>query len=263
MNKNKIAKLLKSLKELNLTNLEMGIMWGGIILILNISLCIGWPNSRYLPTLDKICLAGISIIFDKGFISNVLHTLSSYFTGLMVGSIFGYFLGVFVILNKWAKNYVMLIADILRPFPSVALIPIAIMLMGLGLKMKVFIIAYGVVWPILISTIYGAENIGQETLEMVENLRIPRKQFVFQVAFPASLPFLISGLRNASGIALLLSLSVEILAGGNGLGNQIIEMRFSSNIAGVYFVIFFIGLMGFSLNKILVSLENWYLRSFV
>lgn len=263
MNKNNIVKILRSLKDLNLTNVAKGIIWGGGILMLDILLRIGWSNSRYLPTLDKICLAGISIILDQGFITNVLYTLFSYFTGLIVGSVIGCLLGVFVILNKWAKNYVMLIADILRPFPSIALIPIAIMLMGLGLKMKVFIIAYGVMWPILISAVYGAENIGQETLEMVEILRIPRKQFVFQVVFPASLPFIISGLRNASGIALLLSLSVEILAGGNGLGNQIVEMRFSSNIAGAYFVISLIGLMGFSLNKILVSLENWYLRSFI
>lgn len=215
-------------------------------------------NPTYLPPASAILVTSARILADPEFLASVAGTLLAWAAGMAVAMTIAIPLGL--ALGSSRRSYLAATAavELLRPIPSVALIPLVILLLGRGLDMKVVLIAYASVWPILFNTIYGMREVDPVARDTARAYGLDRAAILWMVSLPTSSPFIYTGIRIAAGIALILAISAELIAGGGpGIGTWMI----ANAETGVprellYAAIVVTGLIGLGINTLLVAGER-------
>jgi NitT/TauT family transport system permease protein len=144
-----------------------------------------------------------------------------WLVGMLVTVLVAVPLGAFVGVSRWADAASGLLFDFVRPIPAVALVPVAIVLLGLGLRMQAFLIAFAAVWPLLFNTRYGVRNVDPLLLDSGRVMGLGRLALLRRVVLPAALPAIFTGLRLSASIAVVLTVVTELVAAGTGLGHYI------------------------------------------
>ena len=114
-----------------------------------------------------------------------------YLIGALAGVIVGFLMGLFKPINAALGG----IVSVLRPIPTIALVPIVILLAGIGFSSKVIIIAFGSFWPVLLNTIHGIQTVDGKLLEVAYTYRIPTMKTIWRIVVPSSIPAILTGLR--------------------------------------------------------------------
>jgi NitT/TauT family transport system permease protein len=184
---------------------------------------IGLVNREDLPPTSDVLRTLWQMLTAEGFASDVLITTGNWLLGLAVaiaiGVSAGLLLGSVPMLNAASR----LAIDFLRPIPSVALIPLAILVLGTGTEMRVFVIVFASIWPILFNTIYGLMEVDPLARETARSFGAGRIRVAFTVSLPSAAPFVLTGIRLGATIALILEITAELLGGGGagGIGKVI------------------------------------------
>ena len=176
-------------------------------------------NPSFLPPASKVLTTALGLVVDPEFLVAVAGTLMAWVLGMLIAALVGVSLGV--VLGSSRRSYAAAITAIefLRPIPSVALIPLAIVLLGRGLDMKVMLVAYASLWPILFNAIYGIREVDPVALDTARVFGFRRRDVLRRVSLPSAAPFIYTGLRISAGIALIVAISTELIAGGShGIG---------------------------------------------
>lgn len=213
---------------------------------------IGLVNPAYLPTATSILATAAGLLGDAGFLQGVAETLAAWSVGLALAAAIAIPLGLAAGSVAAVRPAITALVELLRPIPSVALIPAAILLLGRGLDMKVALVVYASVWPILINAIYGVGEVEPLSRETARAFGFGRLGTLWRVSLPAALPFVYTGLRIAAGFALIVAISTELLAGGGGIGGWMLE-RSQPGVPRehLYAAIVLTGLLGLAINAIL------------
>jgi ABC-type nitrate/sulfonate/bicarbonate transport system permease component len=140
--------------------------------------------------------------------------------------------------------------NILRPLPSSAIIPMAIIFLGIGIEMKLFIIVFGCSWPILINTIDGAIGLEPMFLRTSKILGFSNLERLKNVIIPATLPAIFTGLRISIAISFILTITVEMIVGTSGIGYFIIDKERSFRFPEMYGGILCLGILGIIINNV-------------
>ena len=183
----------------------------------------GLVSREDLPPTSDVLRALWQMVAVEGFGSDVLITTGNWLIGLAVaiaiGVPAGLLLGSVPILNSASR----LAIDFLRPIPSVALIPLAILVLGTGTEMRVFVMVFAAIWPILFNTIYGLMEVDPLAKETARSFGAGRIRVALTVSLPSASPFILTGIRLAATIALILEITAELLGGGGagGIGKVI------------------------------------------
>ncbi|MGD2035424.1 MAG: ABC transporter permease subunit, partial [Bacteroidales bacterium] len=143
--------------------------------------------------------------------------------------------------------------------PSAAIIPIAILFLGIEDNMKIFVICFGSSWPILINTIDGVKSVEPMYIKTGMVYNFSNFKIFTKILIPASLPVIFTGFRISIAIALILAITVEMIVGGNGLGYYILDAERSFKFSEMYSGIFTVGIIGYFINYSIVKLENKFL----
>jgi len=155
--------------------------------------------------------------------------------------------------------------EFLRPAPAIAIMPIAFLFFGLDVRMKVFVIAWGAFWPILLNAVDGVRSIDSILFETARIYGYRGRGMLGRIVLPAALPYTMAGLRLGLTISLILAIFVEIFTSGSGLGFLIVEYRAAIRIPEVYASILMVALLGYLLNAGFVAVEDrvirWYRQS--
>jgi len=207
-------------------------------------------NPTYLPPASSVALAAASILAEPEFLADVRGTMTAWAIGLAIATAVAVPLGL-LLGSSWRSYLAATTAiEFLRPIPSVALIPLAILLAGRGLEMRVALIAYASAWPILFNTIYGIRDVDPLAKETARVFGFGRVAILVRVSLRWALPFIYTGVRISAAIALILAISTELIAGGGpGIGTWM--LRHSET--GVprellYAAIVVAGLLGLAVN---------------
>jgi NitT/TauT family transport system permease protein len=215
-------------------------------------------NSSYLPPASAILATTGGLVVDPAFLGQVAGTLRAWGLGLAIAMAIGIPLGV--ALGSSRRTYLASITtiELLRPIPSVALIPLAILLMGRGLNMKAALIVYASIWPILFNTIYGMREVDPVAKDTARVFGYGRLAVLWRVSIPSAAPFIYTGIRVAAAIALILAISTELIAGGSdGIGTWMLAMSQTGvDRQFLYAGIVVAGLLGLLINGALVVLEG-------
>jgi ABC-type nitrate/sulfonate/bicarbonate transport system permease component len=150
--------------------------------------------------------------------------------------------------------------EFLRPVPSVALIPLAILLYGNGVKSTVLLAAFAAVWGVLIHVIYGMRDIDEVALNTMRSFRLGWPDRLRFLILPSTLPFLATGIRLGATGALIVAITTELAIGSPGLGNAIITAENADNIRLMYAFIVVTGLLGVAVHVALSRCEASLLR---
>jgi ABC-type nitrate/sulfonate/bicarbonate transport system permease component len=148
-----------------------------------------------------------------------------------------------------------MLIEFLRPMPSVAIIPVAILMLGIGDSMIVAVTVYATVWPILINCIDGVRHIESILIDTGRTFGLKRRQILWQIILPGASPYIVTGLRVGLSIALILVTTAEMIAGSKGLGFFILDEERSMNSAAMYAGILLVAALGYLLNRLFLFVE--------
>jgi NitT/TauT family transport system permease protein len=203
--------------------------------------------SAYIPGVGPILRTTVQD-FGSDLLPAAASTLKAWAVGLAITIPAGVIFGVAVGLSRWLDAALRVVVEFLRPVPSVALIPVAVLIFGIGLRMQLLLIVFACVWPVLFNVRYGVQSVDRLLLDTARVSGLARRDVVRRVVFPAALPATFTGIRIASSIALVLAVSSEMVSGSPGLGKLIVDADAAANVELSYAGVFVTGVLGLLLN---------------
>jgi sulfonate transport system permease protein len=180
--------------------------------------------------------------------------------GWAVASLLGVVLGAAIGSSRLARNLLEPTLEFVRPLPASAVIPVAVLFLGLSNQMSLAVIAFGAIWPVLLASVHGFSSVQPELRQVSDVLGFGRSEFIRKIALPSALPDIIAGLRVSLSIALILAVVTEMQASLPGLGWDIFYAQRIYRSADLYAGLIVLGAMGFAANQLLVQVEQRALR---
>ncbi|NLU74325.1 ABC transporter permease [Streptomyces sp. HNM0575] len=229
-----------------------------VVLVFEVLGRAGIVNRAYLPPASSVLVRSAALAGDPVFLQGLLATLVAWGAGLGIACAVAVPLGLLLGSVPLVDTAVRAVVEFLRPIPSVALIPLVSLLLGTGTEMKVVLIAYACVWPVLFNTVYGLGETDPVAEETLRAYGFGRLQVLLRVGLPSTAPFVAAGIRIAAAVAFILAVATEIIAGfGDGLGIFIAQAATATDgvrdvLAGVVWA----GALGLAVNQALVAAER-------
>jgi sulfonate transport system permease protein len=180
--------------------------------------------------------------------------------GWAVASLLGVLLGAAIARSVGARAYLQPLLEFLRPLPASAIIPPAILFLGLTNRMVVLVIAFGAIWPVLLGAYHGFRSVEPRLAEVASLLRVRTPAYLVKIALPSALPDIFAGVRVSLAIALILAIVTEMQSGQSGLGFNILVAQRRFRSPELYAGILVLGLLGLATNQVLVTVERRLLR---
>jgi ABC-type nitrate/sulfonate/bicarbonate transport system permease component len=242
---------------------RLGLRLGGVAVTLAaLELCsrAGVLPSQWFPPVSQMyrelgeLLAGQPLWVELG------RTLRAWAIGLGLAALLAVPAGIALGSSALALRMVRVVVEFLRPVPSVALIPLAVLVYGTGLEMKVFLITFGTFWPLLLQTIYGVRDVDPVARDVARSYGLPALARFRHVTLPSTAPYIATGLRISSSIALILAVTSELVTGAPGLGRAIVVAESAGAVTRMYALIITAGLLGWALNGAFQAAERRLLR---
>lgn len=206
-------------------------------------------------------LAWFGAARDGSLWQATLFTLGSAALGLLVASLLGLVGGLLLGLSRRADASSMLTIELLRPIPSVALIPLSMLVFGFGLRMETAVIAFAAFWPMLILTRSAVRQVEPRLLEVSRVLALSPWQRGWKIVLPACLPRLFVALRLGVAIALVVAVTVEIAANPHGMGYAMMIAQQGLDPALMLAWLGWIGVVGYAVNALALQLQQRVARA--
>lgn len=200
-------------------------------------------QNAIFPGVGEIATALWSELFGPMW-GDIGLTLGAAFGGLLIACIIAVPLGLLIGMSKFWTASTNFLIEFLRPIPPIALLPLAVLTLGIGSSMIVALVIFASIWPMLYQVIGGVKDRDPLLTDAFRVYGMTRKQYLLQGVVPQSLPFIITGLKISTTIALLVAVASEIVAGGQGLGFRISQMATAEAYPSMYALIVVAGLLG-------------------
>jgi ABC-type nitrate/sulfonate/bicarbonate transport system permease component len=213
------------------------------------------PRDHFPPISETIGTLGEQL-GEASFWEAVGNTLQGWALGLGIAAALAIPIGIVIGSSRLLYRALRGVIEFLRPIPSVALIPLAILIYGTGLQSKVFLAAFASFWQLLVATLYGVQDVDPVATDTARSFGFSRRQRLFRVTLPSAVPYIATGLRIASAVSLILTVTAELVIGSAGLGRAINVARSGGNEELMYALILTTGILGVLLNGIFVRAER-------
>jgi ABC-type nitrate/sulfonate/bicarbonate transport system permease component len=210
----------------------------------------------YFPPLHEIMrVFGELWVFDLVPV-HVVPSLAAIGLGLGISIVLGIGVGVVLGLSPFASSMVSPVLQFLRYLPAVALLPLAIQLIGIGIWMRVTIIVLGAVWPILLNTMDGVRGLSPAYRDVARSTRIRRRDWILRIVLPAASPQIFTGIRASLAVSVVLMVASELLGSYAGIGYFILESQRQFSIPEMWSGMILLGIIGYLLNVIFAVVEH-------
>jgi ABC-type nitrate/sulfonate/bicarbonate transport system permease component len=213
-------------------------------------------QSDSLAPPSAVAAALASALQDGSVLIATRDTLISAFAGLLIGGAIGLALGIALGIFHIFDRLMEVTIEAIRPLPSIALLPIALIALGFGYRMEITIVAFACVWPILLLSRAAVGGIEPRLIEVSRALRLSPVDRVGKIIIPAALPRIFLAFRLAGGIALIVAVTVEIAINPIGLGAGIMTAQQALRPDRMLAYLLWIGIVGYLLNTGLVVAQR-------
>ncbi|MBM7784176.1 ABC transporter permease [Tenggerimyces flavus] len=234
--------------------------FGTFLLLLELVPRIGIVSPEFLPPFSDMVVALFQQLLTAEFWLALLDTLKGWFLGLGIAVVLGVVIGVGIGIVPVLRELTASTIEFLRPIPSVALIPLAVLMFDTNLGSVLMLVVYASFWQVLVQTLYGVHDVDPVARETARSFRLGRWSEVRYVVWPSALPYVMTGLRLAASVALILAITAELIIGAPGLGNQIGVAQSGGAIASMYALVLVTGGLGVGVDVLFRRLERWALR---
>jgi ABC-type nitrate/sulfonate/bicarbonate transport system permease component len=242
------------------------VLAGGLEVTVPILLLVVWgvwssgSTTYYFPPLTDILSTFADTWLFERVGSDVVPSLVRMGLGFAIAVVAAIAIGLLLGLSPRARRAAAPIVDFLRAIPPPALLPFAILVIGVGDSMKVFIIAFVCVWPILLNTVDGVTGVDPTLRETTRVYGIANGDRLLRVMLPAASPQIFAGMRTSLSLALILMVISEMVASTNGIGYFVLQSQRTFAIPEMWSGILLLGILGYALNGAFVLIERRVLR---
>lgn len=212
-------------------------------------------QSDSLAPPSAVVVALVEALADLSIPTATRDTLFATFAGLAIGGAIGLSLGIGFGISRPLDRLMEVTVEAIRPIPSIALLPIALIALGFGYRMEIVIVAFACVWPMLILTRSAVRSVEPRLIEVSRALRLTALQRITKIIIPAALPRIFIAFRLAAGIALIVAVTVEIAINPIGLGAGIMQAQQALRADLMLAYLLWIGVIGYGLNILLIAVQ--------
>ncbi|MGW8531900.1 MULTISPECIES: ABC transporter permease [Nocardiopsidaceae] len=217
---------------------------------------LGAVSARHLPPASEVLATLAERAATAAFWTAVGDTLTGWALGLAIAFAAAVLLGLTLGSLPRVRAFTDSTVDFLRPIPSVALIPLAVLMYGTDLRSTLLLVVYASFWLLYIQVLYGVADVDPVAEQTARSYGLGRLARVRHVVWPTTLPYLMTGLRLAAAVALILSVTAQLVIGSPGLGREIAVAQSSGAVASVYALIVATGGLGVLVNTGVRALER-------
>ncbi|WP_162903809.1 ABC transporter permease [Leucobacter sp. wl10] len=185
-----------------------------------------------------------AITLMQAVVSIVLCTVIAVPLGILIGRV--------PAVDRYTRSTI----DFLRAMPGIALVPLFLLFIGATSEMVIFLASFAAIWPLLIQVIEGARSVEELALNMARGYRLSRGRQFFRVVLPATMPSIVTGLRLATTVALLVSIGAGLLSGAPGVGQLIAVANVNADGLGVFAFSLWSGVLGIAVLTVLRVTEG-------
>ena len=214
-------------------------------------------NHELMPTPPEALIANLDYILNPFYQRGpgnlgigwlLIASLRRVLLGFLLGAVVAIPLGFLIGMSRSAMLALNPIIQIFKPVSPLAWLPIALAIFNLADPSAIFVIFITSLWPTIINTALGVSSVPQDYLDVARVLEMPRWRRITKIIWPASLPYIFTGLRISLGIAWLVIVAVEMLTGGIGIGFFVWDEWSRLNLSSVFLAVLIIGLTGLILD---------------
>jgi ABC-type nitrate/sulfonate/bicarbonate transport system permease component len=209
---------------------------------------LGLVKEAYLPPTSRIADALGREVTDRAFWTALGDTLTGWALGLAIAVGAGVVVGLLVSVVPYLREATASTIEFLRPIPSVALIPLAVLLYGTELRSVLLLVVYASFWQVLVQVLYGVRDVDPVAEETARSYGLGPWARVRHVLWPTALPYVMTGVRLAAAVALILAVTAELVIGAPGLGARIAVAQSSQAVPDMYALVVVTGLLGLVIN---------------
>ncbi len=226
-----------------------------LLILAEIGARLAGPSDTIAPP-SAVASALVYALADGSLLIATRDTLASAFGGLAIGAAIGLALGILFGSVSALDRLTELSVELMRPIPSVAVIPIALVALGFGYRLEIAIVAFACLWTVLVLSRAAVAGVEPRLIEVAEVLKLGPFARVFKIIAPAALPRIFVALRLAAGISLVVAVTVEIAVNPMGLGNGVMTAGQALRPDVMLAYLLWIGIVGFGLNALLVFAQQ-------
>jgi ABC-type nitrate/sulfonate/bicarbonate transport system permease component len=227
-----------------------------IVLLLLWQVVATLKQTVYVPPVSTIFLTFVKEWFSPTFAQQAIPSLYRMVVGYVFACVIGVTIGI--VIGSFKKIYSLLdpVLQFWRAIPATAIIPVGILLIGIGDQMKIVVICFGAMWPILINTADGARLVPTERLDTSRIYGLNGFETLLRVIVPSASPMIAAGMRTGLSIAFIMIVVSEMIGSTDGLGYYILQAQRTFAIPEMYGGILLLAILGYLLNTAFVWGEH-------
>ncbi|HEY7297058.1 MAG TPA: ABC transporter permease [Xanthobacteraceae bacterium] len=202
------------------------------------------------------------LFLSDGVFQDILPSLFRLLAGWSLAVACGITLGTLIGRSRKISELLDPSLQFLRAIPGPALVPVFILLLGTESTMRITLIAFGSVWPVLLNTIEGTRTVDPVQLDTASAFRLPRRALLWRIVLPAATPKIFAGIRISLSLAVILMVVSELVASTNGIGYRIQNAQIMFLLTDMWCGIVLLAFVGYALNRLFLKIEgsalNWH-----
>ncbi|MGO4269031.1 ABC transporter permease [Paenibacillus sp. TAF58] len=217
---------------------------------------LGLVDRTFFPPISEIAAAWWQLLLSGDLTEHTLASLSRSLGGFALAILISIPLGLAIGWWKPVSEYLNPLLELLRNTAALAILPVFILLLGLGETSKIAIVFYACTFPLLLNTISGVKNVDPLLIKSARSMGLSPVSLFRKVIIPAAAPTIFVGIRQAGAGSILVLVAAEMVGAKSGLGYLIQYTQFSFQITNMYAGIISISVIGLIINYLLVTLEK-------
>ncbi len=216
----------------------------------------GIIDPQFFPPASEVLVVFVQNLALAEFWTAVGQTMTSWALGLAIATLAALTLGLIIGANTFLRKATHSSIEFLRPIPSVALIPLAVLLFGVDRGSALMLIIYASFWQVLIQVLYGVADVDTVANDTAKSYGLGPLARVRHVVWPTTLPYFMTGVRLAAAVALILAITAELIINTPGLGYEIALAQSGAAVASMYALILATGMIGVIINFVMRLIER-------
>jgi ABC-type nitrate/sulfonate/bicarbonate transport system permease component len=189
-------------------------------------------------------------------VHDILPSLFRLLAGWSIAIACGITLGTLIGRSRQLAELLDPSLQFLRAIPGPALVPVFILLLGTETTMRITLIAFGCVWPVLLNTVEGTRTVDPVQVDTALAFRLPRRALLWRIILPAAMPKIFAGMRISLALAVILMVVSELVASTNGIGYRIQNAQIMFLLTDMWCGIALLAVIGYALNRLLLKIED-------
>jgi len=212
--------------------------------------------SMSFPRMSAVLATWWELIISGELFGELGPSLWRMFAGYFIGVGLGVALGLLMGYFRFFYSLLEPITEVLRPIPSPAYLPIVILFLGIDDEMKIFMISFASLFPVLLNTYSGVRSVDPIQLQTAQTFGVTGWKLLWQIVLPSASPYIFTGMRVSLAVALIVMVISEMVAASSGIGYFILSAQRGFKIRDMFAGVLTLAVVGYVLNRVFVWIEN-------